>query len=33
MFAIFTIEMEGNETGHLLKILRLYGKCINESET
>ena len=33
MFANFTVEMIGNETGHLLESLKLYGKCINDSET
>ena len=32
-FANFTIELIGNETGHLLECLKLRGKCINDSET
>ena len=32
-FANFTIGMIGNETGHLLECLKLYGKDINKSET
>ena len=33
MFANSTIGMIGNETGHLLECLMLYGKFINKSET
>ena len=33
IFANFTIGMIGNETGHLLECVMLYGKCINKSET
>ena len=33
MFANFTIVMIGNETGHLLECVMLYGKFINKSET
>ena len=29
----FTIGMIGNETGHLLECVELYGKLINKSET
>ena len=32
-FANFTIEIVGNETGHSLECIELYGKCINKSET
>ena len=32
-FAYFTIGMIGNEMGHLLKYVMLYGKSINKSET
>ena len=32
-FADFTIGMIGNETGHLLKCVKLYRKCINLNET
>ena len=32
-FADFTIGMIGNETGHLLKCVSLYRKCININET
>ena len=32
-FANFTIEMQGNKTGHLLDCVELYGKFINTSET
>ena len=28
IYANFTIEMIGNETGRLLKCVKLYGKCI-----
>ena len=31
--ANFTIGMIGNETGHLLECVELYGKRINKSET
>ena len=31
--ANFTIRMIGNETGHLLECVELYGKLINKSET
>ena len=31
--ASFTIGMIGNETGHLLECVELYGKLINKSET
>ena len=30
--ANFTIEMIGNEMGHLLECVELYGKLINESQ-
>ena len=33
MFANFTIGMMGNETGHFLECLKLYGKFINKNET
>ena len=33
MFANFTIGMIGNETGHLLKCVELYGNLINKNET
>ena len=33
MVAKFTIGMKGNETGHLLECVMLYGKFINKSET
>ena len=33
IFAMFTIEMIGNETGHLLKCIQLYGKLIDMHET
>ena len=33
MFANFTIGLIGNETGHLLECVELYGKFINKSET
>ena len=33
MFASFTIGMKGNEMGHLLECVKLYGKFINKSET
>ena len=33
MFAKFTIGMTGNELGHLLECVGLYGKCINDNET
>ena len=32
-FGHFTIGMIGNETGHLLKFVKLYGKFINKNET
>ena len=32
-FADFTIGMIGNETGHLLKCVKLYRKLINIDET
>ena len=31
--ANFTIGIIGNETGHLLEFVELYGKLINKSET
>ena len=31
--ANFTIEMKGNETGHLLEYVEFYGKLINKFET
>ena len=33
VFADFTIGMIGNETGHLLKCVKLYIKCIKLNET
>ena len=33
IFANFTIGMIGNETGRLLKCVKLYGKCIDMHET
>ena len=33
MFVNFTIGMIGNETGHLLKCVELYGNFIIKSET
>ena len=32
MVANFTIGMTGNETGHLLECVMIYGKIINKSE-
>ena len=32
-FADFTVGMIENETGHLLKCVTLYRKCINLNET
>ena len=33
LLANFTIGLIGNEAGHLLECLELYGKHINRSET
>ena len=33
VFANFTIGMIGNETGRLLKCVKLYGICIDMHET
>ena len=33
MFANFAIGMIGNETGHLLECVTLYGKYTNNNET
>ena len=33
IFANFTIGMIGNEMGHLLECVKLYGKFINTGET
>ena len=33
IFANFTRGMIGNETGHLVECVKLYGKCINKNET
>ena len=32
-FANFTLGIIGNETGHLLKCVKLFGKFININET
>ena len=33
IFVNFTLGMIVNESGHLLKYVKLYGKFINSSET